>query len=336
MVGLTLGVASLVAPRSSIPIRKSARFRGGIPRTCIDIPPNASADVTGASNISLSSGSAGEVNAAEGVRVRCEASFARLEYLLSFVDIDDFFWVPSDVVADDIKRNYEAKWWQTCREGNIEAVEKMLRGGGQALVAARDADDRSGLHYACGVGNEECVRAILAYGAEVDSLDKDSFTPLHIAAGYLHEKIVEVLVQAGANPELEDSTGRSPLDIVETLKLNTPATTVTYGRRSTMESLAQTLERFVFEEVPPSSIKQSRLTEDNLKEYLIEWLDDCPDSWILEENIAEDLLQDYAEGMEYAQLRDTFVIPPGFSDSTVRNVRLNTWADNAPPSWDLS
>jgi len=140
----------------------------------------------------------------------------------------------------------------------------------------------------------------------------------------LHEKIVEVLVQAGANPELEDSTGRSPLDIVETLKLNTPATTVTYGRRSTMESLAQTLERFVFEEVPPSSIKQSRLTEDNLKEYLIEWLDDCPDSWILEENIAEDLLQDYAEGMEYAQLRDTFVIPPGFSDSTVRNVRLNT------------
>jgi hypothetical protein len=37
--------------------------------------------------------------------------------------------------------------------------------------------------------------------------------------------------------------------------------------------LAQTLERFVFEEVPPSSIKQSRLTEDNLKEYLIEWLD---------------------------------------------------------------
>jgi signal recognition particle protein len=60
---------------------------------------------------------------------------------------------------------------------------------------------------------------------------------------------------------------------VETLKLNTPATTVTYGRRSTMESLAQTLERFVFEEVPPSSIKQSRLTEDNLKEYLIEWLD---------------------------------------------------------------
>jgi signal recognition particle protein len=86
----------------------------------------------------------------------------------------------------------------------------------------------SALHYACGVGSEECVRAILAYGAEVDAKvlwmklnfsslsilecsaqDKDCFTPLHIAAGYLHEKIVEILVQSGANPELQDSTGRS-------------------------------------------------------------------------------------------------------------------------------
>lgn len=111
----------------------------------------------------------------------------------------------------------------------------------------------------------------------------------------MHEKIVEVLVQSGANPELEDNTGRSvffssptlpvpvdlsidvfclqPLDLIETLKQNTPATTVTYARRSIMESLAQTLERFVFEEVPPCSIKQSRVTEDNVKEYLVEWLD---------------------------------------------------------------
>lgn len=277
-----------------------------------------------------------EVNAAEGLRIRCEPSSIRLEYLLSFVDTDDHFWVPADLVAEDVKRNYESKWWQACRQGNIAVIEEMLRGGGQALVAARDADNRSGLHYACGVGNEECVRALLSYGAEVDALDKDSFTPLHIAAGYLHEKIVEVLVQSGANPELEDNTGRSPLDLIETLKQNTPATTVTYARRSIMESLAQTLERFVFEEVPPCSIKQSRVTEDNVKEYLVEWLDDCPDSWVLEEDIAVDLLQDYAEGIEYAQLRDVFVVPPGSSASMEQNKRLITWVDEAPPSWELS
>ena len=121
-----------------------------------------------------------EVNAAEGLRIRCEPSSIRLEYLLSFVDTDDHFWyaprflcasiflnsyrgnrVPADLVAEDVKRNYESKWWQACRQvsnseqraglparthfysqGNIAVVEEMLRGGGQALVAARDADNR--------------------------------------------------------------------------------------------------------------------------------------------------------------------------------------------------
>jgi len=85
----------------------------------------------------------------------------------------------------------------------------MLRGGGQALVAARDSNNRSALHYACGVGSEDCVKAILSYGAEVDAKDKDGFTALHIAAGYLHEKVVEVLVESGADPEIQDNTGRS-------------------------------------------------------------------------------------------------------------------------------
>ena len=121
-----------------------------------------------------------EVNAAEGLRIRCEPSSIRLEYLLSFVDTDDHFWyaprflcasiflnsyrgngVPADLVAEDVKRNYESKWWQACRQvsnseqrsglpartyfysqGNIAVIEEMLRGGGQALVAARDADNR--------------------------------------------------------------------------------------------------------------------------------------------------------------------------------------------------
>ena len=33
-----------------------------------------------------------EVNAAEGLRIRCEPSSIRLEYLLSFVDTDEYFW----------------------------------------------------------------------------------------------------------------------------------------------------------------------------------------------------------------------------------------------------
>ena len=167
-----------------------------------------------------------EVESAEGLRIvrsgveGGDDAFG-LEFLLRVKGLDEDVWVPAALVADDVKRDYEAQWWKACREGDFEVVERMLRGGGEALAAARDDDGRSALHYACGVGSEECVRAIIARGAEVDAKDKDSFTPLHIAAGYLHEKIVETLVRGGANPELEDSTGRSPLDLVETCLLYT-------------------------------------------------------------------------------------------------------------------
>jgi len=50
--------------------------------------------------------------------------------------------VSSEFVAEDIKEVYEKKWWLCCRKGNIEDMNHMLRGGGQALVAARDSDNR--------------------------------------------------------------------------------------------------------------------------------------------------------------------------------------------------
>ena len=135
-------------------------------------------------------------------------------------------------------------------------------GGRAALVAARDDDGRTGLHFACGVGSIECVNAILGAGAEVDAADKDAFTPLHMLLGSCTRRSSSLFVRAGANPELQDSTGRSPLDLVETLKFNTPATTVTFARRSVLESIAKTLEKFVFEEVPPTHPRRaSRRTE---------------------------------------------------------------------------
>jgi signal recognition particle protein len=244
--------------------------------------------------------------------------------------------VPAALVADDVKRDYEAQWWKACREGDFEVVERMLRGGGEALAAARDDDGRSALHYACGVGSEECVRAIIARGAEVDAKDKDSFTPLHIAAGYLHEKIVETLVRGGANPELEDSTGRSPLDLVETLTINTPATTVTFARRSVLESIARTLEQFVFEEVPPAAIKRVRAADDGSgeKEYLVEWLDAFGDQWVPRRDVADDLVRDFENGLEYATVARAYEPPSRQAGAKKNRRRLVAWADGAPPTWE--
>ena len=301
------------------------------------------------------------VKSAEGVRlVRDEASGEfGLEFLLRCERPEDVdVWVPAALVADDVKRDYERNWWTCCRAGDLPVVESMLRGGGAALVAARDDDGRTGLHFACGVGSIECVNAILGAGAEVDAADKDAFTPLHIAAGYLHEKIVESLVLAGANPELQDSTGRSPLDLVETLKLNTPATTVTFARRSVLESIAKTLEKFVFEEVPPKAILDARVAQDgDGKEFLVEWLDEFEPQWVGQRDVSDDIIDDYERGLEYAKKARTFEPPtiagpedasaeggsPGAKKkkkkkgaAAARRRRLVVWEDGSLPSWELA
>jgi signal recognition particle protein len=280
-----------------------------------------------------------EVESVEGLRLKrseTKENEFELEFMLRVKGLEQDVWVPAALVADDVKRDYEAKWWKACREGNFAVVEQMLKGGGEALAAARDDDGRSALHYACGVGSEECVRAIIARSAEVDAKDKDSFTPLHIAAGYLHEKIVETLVRSGANPELEDSTGRSPLDLVETLTKNTPATTVTFARRSVLESIARTLEQFVFEEVPPAAIKKSRVADDGsgTTEYLVEWLDDFADQWVSQRDVADDLVADFERGMEYAAFEKVYEPLSKQTGSKKNRRKLVAWADGAPPTWE--
>lgn len=277
------------------------------------------------------------VRSAVGVRIHCGEAERKLEYLVRVADSDVSIWVSSEFVAEDVKEAYEKKWWLCCRKGNIEDMNHMLRGGGQALVAARDSDNRGALHYACGVGSDECVRSILAYGADVNAKDKDGFTALHIAAGYLHEKVVEVLVASGADPEIQDNTGRSPLDLVETLMHNTPATTVTFARRSALESISDTLEQYSYEEVPPASIKAARPAGDGGDEYLIEWLDERMDSWVPENNIADNLIKDFKAGIEYAP-QDKVYTPPTYAPSGIKiktkSATLVKWADGAPPSWE--
>jgi len=171
----------------------------------------------------------------------------------------------------------------------------------------------------------------------------------------LHEDIVSTLVKSGADPELQDISGRSPLDLIEGLLLSTPATTVTYARRSIMESITRTLEDFVFEEVPPAAIKACRLTENEQKEYLIEWLDgkfssyfcivsciciyernisEMPPSWVSEKDISDEVIEDFEMGLEYAEILKKYDPPCPADESVSKRRQLVKWADGAALSWE--
>jgi hypothetical protein len=80
-----------------------------------------------------------EVESAEGLRIVRSGTEGsddafELEFLLRVKGVDSDVWVPAALVADDVKRDYEAKWWKACREGDFDVVERMLKGGGEALA----------------------------------------------------------------------------------------------------------------------------------------------------------------------------------------------------------
>lgn len=57
----------------------------------------------------------------------------------------------------------------------------------------------------------------------------------------------------------------------------------------------------LFEEVPPAAILDVRSSEDGTRDFLIQWPDGSEDSWVNEKDVAEDVVEDYDKGLEYAE-----------------------------------
>ena len=141
----------------------------------------------------------------------------KTEYLIRWSDGADDTWEPVENVSEDVRREFEGKWWDACREGDEDAIVLMLAEENRD-VRKTDKDQRTGLHYVCGRGKSRAVSTIINYGARINAKDADGYTPLHIAAGYQYVETVAQLMEAGADPDLEDSNGRTPLQLVQSLR----------------------------------------------------------------------------------------------------------------------
>lgn len=82
-------------------------------------------------------------------------------------------------------------------EGDSRELHRLLSGGGRTTIV--DDDWRSLLSLASYHGHDDCVKVLLEYGAEVDSVNFEHYTPLAFAAGSGHSDCVELLIEAGAD-----------------------------------------------------------------------------------------------------------------------------------------
>jgi len=74
-------------------------------------------------------------------------------------------------------------------------------------------DGTTVLHAAAGMGRTECVRLLLAHGADINIVSPRG-NPLHFATRYSHDNpdIVRLLLDAGVKTDMKDSDGNTPLD----------------------------------------------------------------------------------------------------------------------------
>ena len=170
-------------------------------------------------------------------------------------------------VADNLLRDFEAKWWTAVKKGDEATINEMMDGGGEVLSRTLNPDRRSALHFAAALGKAALVQRLIKSGAEVDLGDKEGcvvpvsylcrictytifirsfviyrYTPLHMASGYLHTSTIQVLIENNADPEQLDLQGRSPLALVESLRAALPpGDPATAGRRLALEEVLKCL-----------------------------------------------------------------------------------------------
>lgn len=225
------------------------------------------------------------------------------EFLISWKDGHPASWVPASAIAADVVSEYETPWWTAARKADVATLSSLL--SDETTVRDPDAEDtggRTALHFAAGLGSEECIRLLAASGSDLDRRERSGggLTPLHMAVGYAQPAAVRVLLELGAEAEVDDDRGRSPLELAREMLAATPrGNPAAFGRRVALEAVVAELEKVVYEWGEVERIIEGR-GKGARREYLVEWRDGGEREWVAAAFVAEDLVADFEAGLEYA------------------------------------
>ena len=93
------------------------------------------------------------------------------------------------------------------------AVRLLLERGAPVNAVAANPTRVQPLHSAAAGGDADCVRLLVAAGADVDARQQGGFVPLHAAAQNGDEAALETLLAAGADPSVATEDGRTAADL---------------------------------------------------------------------------------------------------------------------------
>ncbi|KAM9331353.1 ankycorbin [Gastrophryne carolinensis] len=97
---------------------------------------------------------------------------------------------------------------QAVDHGETDKVSALL--GKKGVVATKlDSEGKTAFHLAATKGNAECLRVMLAQGADVTAQDLSGHTALHLSVKQNHVECVKRLLQSKCPTECSDNAGRT-------------------------------------------------------------------------------------------------------------------------------
>lgn len=101
---------------------------------------------------------------------------------------------------------------KVCLENLSSCLNSMLLAGMDPNIQIQETGE-SGLHISCALGSEECVRALVKGGADVNLVDEKGYTPAHCAAQCGHLNLLRILSGYQADFTILNKEKVSPLHL---------------------------------------------------------------------------------------------------------------------------
>ncbi|XP_044016437.1 protein phosphatase 1 regulatory subunit 16A isoform X2 [Aphidius gifuensis] len=102
---------------------------------------------------------------------------------------------------------------EAAARNDIDEVRRLLKKG--VNPDSTNEDGLTALHQCCIDDNEEMMKLLVEFCANVNAEDSEKWTPLHAAATCGHLHLVRYLIAAGANLLAVNADGNMPYDICE-------------------------------------------------------------------------------------------------------------------------
>jgi signal recognition particle 43 kDa protein len=75
-------------------------------------------------------------------------------------------WEPTANLSEDLVRDFEEAFWQSCKMGDIVFLNEALKWGGETMANLLNSEGRGPLHLTAALNHQNVVKTLLEHGVQ--------------------------------------------------------------------------------------------------------------------------------------------------------------------------